>query len=248
MIRPDFREIKQSEIYHYGVSKRGGAPIGSGRYPLGSGDRPFQSEETSFYRVGDMKPNKSGVLYVSSDKDDAYRYIKNLGPTTLGKLLGIYSDKFNEIKITSPLKEASVDQTMNIVNDVLYKNDDILKTFNDSVHSFLLLNEDKVMKKEDIPNLDYRNKMNLATSVMAFFGDSNYSEEAKKFYDHFIEKGFDIIPDLYDRNTGTSKTASIILSPNNVKSIGEYILTKQDVKNAKQYLKTIEKLIESEYI
>lgn len=83
---------------------------------------------------------------------------------------------------------------------------------------------------------------------MAFFGDSNYSEEAKRFYDYFIEKGFDIIPDLYDRNTGTSKTASIILSPDNVKSIGEYILTKEDVKNAKQYLKTIEKLIESEYV
>ena len=141
MIRPDFREIKHSEIYHYGIKRR------SGRYPWGSGDRPFQSEEASFYRVGDMKPNKSGVLYVSSDKDDAYRYIKNLGPTTLGKLLGMYSDKFNEIKITSPLKEATVDQTMDIVNDVLYKNDDILKTFNDSIHSFLLLNEEKVMKK-----------------------------------------------------------------------------------------------------
>ena len=46
MIRPDFREIKHSELYHYGVSKRDGAPIGSGRYHLGSGDRPFQSEET----------------------------------------------------------------------------------------------------------------------------------------------------------------------------------------------------------
>lgn len=47
MIRPDFREIKHSELYHFGVSKKNGAPgPGSGRYPLGSGDRPFQSEET----------------------------------------------------------------------------------------------------------------------------------------------------------------------------------------------------------
>lgn len=43
MIRPDFREIKHSELYHYGVSKRNGAPgPGSGRYPLGSGKEPFQ--------------------------------------------------------------------------------------------------------------------------------------------------------------------------------------------------------------
>ena len=54
MIRPDYIQFK--ELYHYGIPRR------SGRYPWGSGDRPFQSEETSFYRVGDMKPNKSGVL------------------------------------------------------------------------------------------------------------------------------------------------------------------------------------------
>lgn len=43
MIRPDFREIKHSELYHYGVSRRNGAPgPGSGRYPLGSGKEPFQ--------------------------------------------------------------------------------------------------------------------------------------------------------------------------------------------------------------
>lgn len=43
MIRPDFREIKHSELYHYGVSKRNGASgPGSGRYPLGSGSEPFQ--------------------------------------------------------------------------------------------------------------------------------------------------------------------------------------------------------------
>lgn len=57
-----------------------------------------------------------------------------------------------------------------------------------------------------------------------------------------------MIPDLYDRNTGTSKTASIILSPDKVKSIGEYTLTKDDIKRAKEYLKTVEKLSKSEYV
>ena len=48
MIRPDFREIKHSELYHYGVSKRNGAPgPGSGRYPLGSGSEPFQGMNLS---------------------------------------------------------------------------------------------------------------------------------------------------------------------------------------------------------
>lgn len=41
MIRPDFREIKHSELYHYGIKRR------SGRYPFGSGDRPYQSVNSS---------------------------------------------------------------------------------------------------------------------------------------------------------------------------------------------------------
>ena len=31
-----------NELWHYGVSKRDGAEVGSGRYPLGSGEEPFQ--------------------------------------------------------------------------------------------------------------------------------------------------------------------------------------------------------------
>lgn len=39
MIRPDFREFKNStELYHYGMPRR------SGRYPWGSGGRPFQGD------------------------------------------------------------------------------------------------------------------------------------------------------------------------------------------------------------
>lgn len=37
--------LKPDEIYHFGVSKRNGAKVGSGRYPLGSGDRPYQAME-----------------------------------------------------------------------------------------------------------------------------------------------------------------------------------------------------------
>lgn len=249
MIRPDFREIKHSELYHYGVSKRNGAPgPGSGRYPLGSGSEPFQGIESDFYRVGTMKPNASGVLYVSSDKDDAQRYIKNLGPTTLGKLLGTASDKFQNIKINYPMKAAPEDDTIKIINETLKRNPEVLKTFNDSVFSYLLLNDSKEMPKDQIDKLDSKDSKNLAISVMAMFGDGKYSNEAKVFYDEFRKNGFDMIPDLYDRNTGTSKTASIILSPDKIKSIGQYTLTKDDIKRAKEYLKTVEKLSESEYV
>ena len=104
------------------------------------------------------------------------------------------------------------------------------------------------MPKDQIDKLDSKNSKNLAISVMAMFGNGNYSKEAKVFYDEFRKNGFDMIPDLYDRNTGTSKTASIILSPDKIKSIGEYTLTKDDIKRAKEYLKTVEKLYESEYV
>lgn len=57
MIRPDFREIKHSDLYHYGVSVKDGSPgRGSGRYPLGSGDRPYQD-------LSDREKKKIGKKY-----------------------------------------------------------------------------------------------------------------------------------------------------------------------------------------
>lgn len=73
MIRPDFREVKHSELYHFGVSKRNGAPgPGSGRYPLGSGDRPFQSGDLS-----EKEKKKISKEYEKSSVKASQEYAKN---------------------------------------------------------------------------------------------------------------------------------------------------------------------------
>lgn len=49
------------EVYHFGVSKRDGAKVGSGRYPLGSGDRPYQRKN--------IKMGNKGGNYYFKDKN-----------------------------------------------------------------------------------------------------------------------------------------------------------------------------------
>lgn len=46
---------KPDEIYHFGVSKRNGAKIGSGRYPLGSGKRPYQDSDSHAVKVAKIQ-------------------------------------------------------------------------------------------------------------------------------------------------------------------------------------------------
>ena len=52
-----------------------------------------------FNRIGksQMDVNKSGGLYVSYGKEDAARYVKNLGPTPLSKLLGTAGEAVQHI-------------------------------------------------------------------------------------------------------------------------------------------------------
>ncbi len=66
-----------------------------------------------FNRVGKQTfdPNASGALYVSYGKQDAARYVKSLGPTFLGKLLGTAGDTIQHISVKSDLKMASYEQT-----------------------------------------------------------------------------------------------------------------------------------------
>lgn len=47
--------LKSDEIYHFGVSKRNGAKVGSGRYPLGSGKRPYQDSDPYAVKVAKVQ-------------------------------------------------------------------------------------------------------------------------------------------------------------------------------------------------
>lgn len=58
---------RPDEIYHFGVSKRNGAKVGSGRYPLGSGERPYQSNEKN---APELKNYKGHAYFVSTEDMD----------------------------------------------------------------------------------------------------------------------------------------------------------------------------------
>jgi hypothetical protein len=76
-----------------------------------------------FNRVGGAKldPNKSGGLYVSYGKADASRYVKNLGPTPIGKLLKTAAYNVQHISVTEPLKMPSDEQVVKETAELLIK-------------------------------------------------------------------------------------------------------------------------------
>ena len=56
----DFRQYSKDYLAHYGVSKRNGAKIGSGRYPLGSGK---QGQKTVFVSGSSKTQDESSEYY-----------------------------------------------------------------------------------------------------------------------------------------------------------------------------------------
>lgn len=71
---------RPDEIYHFGVSKRNGAKVGSGRYRLGSGDRPYQRASSSII---------SAYRYASEKEKTITDAIKNAIKGTNVKLYGL---------------------------------------------------------------------------------------------------------------------------------------------------------------
>ena len=77
-----------------------------------------------FNRVGksSMDINQSGALCVSYGKDDAARYVKNLGPTPLAKFLHTAGESVQHIKANQNLKMASDSQTAKETANLLLSN------------------------------------------------------------------------------------------------------------------------------
>lgn len=67
---------KLTEIYHFGVSKRNGAKVGSGRYPLGSGKRPYQDSDSHAVKVAKVE-NKM-----------AAKHLRNKGTSVILRISG----------------------------------------------------------------------------------------------------------------------------------------------------------------
>ena len=87
-----------------------------------------------YNRVGgsSMKTNKAGGLYVSSGKDDAARYVKNLGPSLIGKLLKEAHTTVQHIEVNEPIKLASEQQTIRLLSRAVESNKKVYNEFNNS--------------------------------------------------------------------------------------------------------------------
>ena len=202
-----------------------------------------------FNRVGQasMDINAAGALYVSSGKADAARYMRALGPTLIGKLMGQYGTTIQHIEVKENLKKASDTETAKITLDILESNPKILKELNESLYIGEPVDAATIKKARS--NLNGKDATRIAYGLNSMIGDSaNYKEEAKKVYDVFRENGYDAIPDLHDTLSGTSQTATIIVNPNKLEITSTTTITKDLMKEGKKYLKTLEKLPVSELL
>ena len=89
-----------SELYHYGRSKKDGAPVGSGRYPLGSG-KVF-NKGTTFYRYSDANERnvRSGSYFFKGDPwdDESYYNMFIEGALSGDPNKGVYKIAINNVK------------------------------------------------------------------------------------------------------------------------------------------------------
>lgn len=208
-----------------------------------------------FNRVGksSIDVNESGGLYVSYGKEDASRYVKNLGPTPLRKLIGLKADTVQHIKVKSPLRMPS-DEKMAVESaNILLSNDKIFNSFRDSFYATAVTgNFDRQINKDDIKkalsNPSGKEGQKLAYGVASFFGDNSYKEQTSQVYDHFRKQGYDALPDLLDRRSGTSKTAMVVINPAKVEITSTTTITKDVMKEAKAYVKTLDKIQISDLI
>ena len=202
-----------------------------------------------FNRVGQssLDVNKSGALYVSHGKDDAARYVKNLGPTLMGKLLGEYGTTVQHLSAKGDLKISSEEKTVEGIAKTLLSDPAMLKNFNGSMFSSITSGSlDTEVTKSDIEkavnNPQSREAQRLAYGFGGYLGDGNNAKDAAKVYDHFKKEGYDGVPDLFDRYSGTSTTAMIVVNPSKVQMESKTLITKDVMKAGKKYVKEIGKL------
>lgn len=267
--------MSEHEIYHFGIKgmkwgirryqNKDGSLTNAGkvRYAVESDKEISVNKDGSknipagfaFNRVGkaSMDVNQSGGLYVSYGKEDAARYIKSLGPTPIGKLMGTAGEAVQHISVKKSIKMASDTQTATETAKLLLSDKKLFDSFKESFYSLAVTGDlNKTLSAKDLEtalkNPSGKEGQKLAYGVSSFLGDPNYASESRAVYDHFRSKGYDAIPDLHDTLSGTSKTATIIINPDKVEVTSVTTITKDVMKAGKSYVKTLERLKVSDLI
>ena len=192
----------------------------------------FQRKFT-FNRVGGstLDFNASGALYVSHGKVDVHRYIKSLGPTVIGKILGQAHTSVQKISakgdIRMPSDKVAIEETLKC----LQNSKNLRQEFDKSIYSMLI--EDGNYNKN--PEL-------TAYAVSSMLGDENYKDAAHIVYNYFRSKNFDAIPDLHDKMSGTSENPVIIINKDKVEMTSSTVITKDMMKTGKKIVKQYGKL------
>ena len=254
-----------NELYHWGIkgmkwgvrryqNKDGTlTPAGKIRYAEVSDKKIRTNSDGSFTipkgfvfnRVGkqSIDVNDSGALYVSYGKEDAARYVKDLGPTLIDNLFGTFARYVQHISVNNDLKMPSDDQTVSLTIKAVKNNKDVRDSFKESIYSMMASDDpfgeitDKDIDRA-LSNPKSKEAVKLAYSVNTMLGDSNYASESKKIYDIFREYGYDAIPDIHDRLNGTSETALIVINPNKLKVTSSQEIT-NDVRKAAKECKAV---------
>lgn len=208
-----------------------------------------------FNRVGKatLDINQSGGLYVSYGKEDAARYVRAFGQTPVAKLLGTAGEAVQHISVKEAMKIPSNEQTAKEIAKLLLSNEKLFKNFNESFYSLAITGDfNKNISKDDLKRAleDPKSKdaQKLSYGVSSFLGDGNYADDSKVVYDHFRSKGYDAIPDVHDRLSGISTTAMIVINPNKIEITSTSIISRDTMKSAKRYVRTLEKLKVSDLI
>ena len=145
------------EFYHHGIlgmkwgvrryQNKDGSLTNAGkiRYAVESDKKITTNKDGSknipvgfaFNRVGKatMDVNRSGGLYVSYGKEDAARYIKSLGPTPIGKLLGTAGEAVQHISVKKNIKMASDAQTATETAKLLMQDQKLFDNFKTSFYA-----------------------------------------------------------------------------------------------------------------
>lgn len=254
--------VDSKELYHHGIKgqkwgvrrfqEKDGSltPAGKERYYVESDKKEIQNDAKSstipkgfkFNRVGQasLDVNQSGALYVSSGKADVTRYMRTLGPTPIGKLLGTAATHVQHIEVKENLKKSSIDETTKLTNEWLIKNPKMAEEIGQSLHAMTLDKDIDAKFLNDIKkNPNSKDAKKAAFVVSAVLGDANYKQEAQSLYKHFRDNGYDAIPDLNDLYSGISETATIVINPDKLKVTSTVAITKDLMKEGKKYLKTL---------